>query len=297
MSITRGVLSNANSHTVILTRRLNTASRETCLNIVSGHRPTERNVVAVTCDLSAERFVDRWSDYVGAPPLTCGIVDVGERTRPTVSGVDPDQVRTVSDPGNLQHLHDAVEAHLNELPDADRTVVYLDTVNALLDHVPIPSVTGFLDRLTSSLSALGAVSCASFETGKRGERMIRPVTETFGTVFELGRLGRSLEPTDDQLSSDDVFDVLSSRSQRLVLRSLLRAEGTLHVRELAQRIAAAQTTEQPDIEQIVTRLHHIDLPKLRETGLVAVEDRVVSATEVVTEVEPYLALAHPDERN
>jgi DNA-binding HxlR family transcriptional regulator len=295
MSLTRGVLSNADAHAVVLTRQLNAATRETCLDIVAGQRPNERNVIAVTCDLTADQFADRWSDCVGAFPDTYGIVDVGSRTASTDSEVDAAHLEVVPHPSDLQQLRDAVEGRVNQWPNADRTVVYLDSVNALLDHVTIPSVTQFLDRLTSSLSSLGATSCASFETGNRGERTVRPVTETFGTVFEVGRLGRCLEPVADHPSADVVFDVLSSRWQRLALRNLLRSDGTLHVRELAERIAAAETDDRPEIERVFTRLHHIDLPKLEDAGLVTVEDRTVSATEAVTAVEPHLALIHPEE--
>jgi DNA-binding HxlR family transcriptional regulator len=285
------VLSNADAHTVVLTRQLNAATRGTCLDIVAGQCPNERNVMAVTCDLSADQFADRWSDCVGAFPDTYGIVDVRHRTEPS----DAARVEIVSRPSDLHQLRDAVEGRVNQWPNADRTVVYLDSVNALLDHVTIPSVTQFLDRLTSSLSSLGATSCASFETGNRGERMVRPVTETFGTVLEVGRLGRCLEPVADHPSADVVFDVLSSRWQRLALRNLLRSDGTLHVRELAEHIAAAETDDRPNIERVFTRLHHIDLPKLEDAGLVIVEDQSVSATEAVTAVEPHLALTHPEE--
>lgn len=295
MSLTRGVLSNADAHTVVLTRQLNAATRGTCLDIVAGQCSNERNVMAVTCDLSADQFADRWSDCVGAFPDTYGIVDVRLRTEPSEAETDAARAETVSRPSDLQQLRDAVEGRVDQWPKADRTVVYLDSVNALLDHVTIPSVTQFLDRLTSSLSSLRATSCASFETGDLGERTVRPVTETFGTVLEVGRLGRCLEPVADHPSADVVFDVLSSRWQRLALRNLLRSDGTLHVRELAQRIAVAETDDRPDIERVSTRLHHIDLPKLEDAGLVTVEDRTVSATEAVTAVEPHLALTHPEE--
>lgn len=290
MSITRAVLSNSGSHAVLLARQLNSATRRTCLEVVSGCSPTDRNVLTVSCHLSAGQFVEQWHDGVGEPPAKHGIVDVGDRAPRPEFTVGDGRAWAVPDPGDLDRIRQRVEEVLHEWGDARRTVVYLDGANDLLDHVTLPSLTDFLDRLTSSLSSIGASGCAAFETAAHGERTVRPVTETFDAVFEIGRPGRCLEPVDGAPSPEVLFEVLSARRQRLVLRHLLRSEGSLNVRDLTRRVATSEIEDRPDPERVRARLYHVDLPKLRDAGLITVEGDVVSATEAITAVEPHLAL-------
>ena len=296
MSVTHQTLSAAGQHTAVLTRRLAGRSREACFDAVAGCTPSERNVLAVTWELSAPEFVDRWRDHVDAAPARCGVVDVGtESTGPAAN--DPpaafSRVRTVPDPADLSAVREAIDEYLSAWDVAAPTVVYLDAGGALLDGASLPAVTAFFGRLQASLTAAGVVACAAFETDGHDERTVRPVVEAFDAVLELDGAKRSA-PADYPRgpSVDELFDVLSARRRRLALRHLLRA-GDSHVEELAESVAGSAGTggeNRKHRERLLTGLCHVDLPKLEDAGLVTVSDEVVSATEAVTAVEPHLAL-------
>ena len=296
MSLTSGVLSATDSHVALLPRRLDRTSRGTCLDIVAGAEPTRRNLVTVSCRLSADEIVDRWRDRVGSAPAKFGVVAVGERTRSAVAPETPDSglVRTVADPGALSRLRESVEDYLAEWEVTDDTVVYLDAVDALVDHASLPAVVEFLDRLTDSLSSVGVVGCASFATGERDGRAMRPVTELFGSVIELDERGAR---DAGQLPAERVFDVLATRRRRRVLRYLLHAGEPLHLRDLAERLAddGASAADHERVRREYTGLHHVALPKLTEAGVVTVEDRVVALTSAVDAIVPHLALSAPSE--
>ena len=294
MSLTSGVLSATDSHVALLPRRLDRSSRGTCLDIVAGLEPASRSVMAVSCRLTPDALVDRWRDRVGTAPARFGVVAVGERSRSAAETADSGLVRTVAEPGSLGRLRESIEGYLAEWNPDDDTVVYLDAADALVDHASLPAVTEFLDRLTDSLSAVGAVGCASFATGDRDGRTVRPVTELFGSVLELDERG---SPDADRPPSERVFDVLSTRRRRRVLRHLLRAGEPLHLRELAERLAGDGASGAGDerVRREYTGLHHVALPKLTQAGVVTVEDGVVATTEAFDGVVPHLALTSPDE--
>lgn len=223
------------------------------------------------------------------------MVAVGERTR-SAAAESPDSglVRTVPDPGSLAQLRESIEDYLAEWDPTGDTVVYLDAAGALVDHASLPAVTEFLDRLTDSLSSVGAVGCASFATGDRDGRTMRPVTELFGSVLELDE--RDARDA-DRPPSERVFEVLATRRRRRVLRHLLRAGEPLHLRDLAERMAddGAGAVEDERVRREYTGLHHVALPKLTAAGVVTVEDRVVSPTDAIEALVPHLALTAPDE--
>jgi hypothetical protein len=151
-----------------------------------------------------------------------------------------------------------------------------------------------IGRLRGTLTAAGAVGCAAFKTDGYDERTIRPVAEAFDAVLELGDAERS-RPAEypGGPSVDELFDVLSARRRRLSLRHLLRVGESLHVEELAESVAGTaprEGGERGQRERLLAGLCHVDLPKLEDAGLMTVSDRVVSATDATTAVEPHLAL-------
>ncbi|NHN48506.1 hypothetical protein G9464_13015 [Halostella sp. JP-L12] len=302
MSVTHQMLSATGRHAAVLTRKLEPRSREACFDVVAGCSPGERNVLAVTWDLSAPEFVDRWRAHADAAPARCGVIDVGSEPaeRPTAHGdlsaSEPsalDRIRAVPDAADLPAVRQAITAYLDAWDAATPTVVYLDAGGALLDSVPLPSVTAFLGRLRSTLAAADAVACAAFETEGRDERTLRPVAEAFDAVLELDADRSRPAEYPGGPSADELFDVLSTRRRRLALRHLLRVGDALRVEELAAGVAGtasdgAEVRERR--ERLLTGLRHVDLPKLEDAGLVTVSDRVVSATDAVAAVEPHLAL-------
>lgn len=68
----------------------------------------------------------------------------------------------------------------------------------------------------------------------------------------------------------EFHDVLSSPFRKRVLDELVRAEATLSVRELAERIAEADRVDIANQGEALVRLHHVHLPKLRSHGLIRI---------------------------
>ncbi len=75
-----------------------------------------------------------------------------------------------------------------------------------------------------------------------------------------------LEPFLD--APTEFHDVLSSPLRKRALTELVRAEGTLPMRELAERLAEADTNDAVDEGELLVQLHHVHLPKLRSHDLV-----------------------------
>ncbi|MFC7211641.1 hypothetical protein ACFQL3_14275 [Natronoarchaeum sp. GCM10025321] len=68
----------------------------------------------------------------------------------------------------------------------------------------------------------------------------------------------------------EFHDVLSSPLRKRVLDELVRAEDTLSVQELAERIAEAERVDIAKQGEALVRLHHVHLPKLRSHDLVTI---------------------------
>jgi|GEM_PF-3094716 hypothetical protein len=70
----------------------------------------------------------------------------------------------------------------------------------------------------------------------------------------------------------EFHDVLSSPLRKRALTELVQAEDTLSARELAERLAEADREDTVDDGELLVRLHHIHLPKLRSHGLVTMSE-------------------------
>lgn len=96
------------------------------------------------------------------------------------------------------------------------------------------------------------------------------------------------------LDSVEIHQVLSNRRRQYALQFLWNAGGRLPVRELSERVAAAETGESPpptNIRQSVyTSLHQTHLPKLVELGVVEYEtmENDVELTDLADRFRPYL---------
>ncbi|MFB9805685.1 ArsR family transcriptional regulator [Haladaptatus pallidirubidus] len=91
----------------------------------------------------------------------------------------------------------------------------------------------------------------------------------------------------DTTAPSVVFSTLASPRRRLVLRELLNGEQS--VTSLAQKIASEETDSEP--RRIYAQLHHSHLPKLEDSGFVAVGDGTVRLVCRRETIEPYLILA------
>ena len=103
--------------------------------------------------------------------------------------------------------------------------------------------------------------------------------------------------TDQPLSREDIFEVLSNRRRRYVLHYLKQLEGgTTTLPELATQVAAWETGESvpavsyDDRKSVQTSLYQLHLPKLDEKGLVEYDRRAgeIERTDATAAVEMYL---------
>jgi predicted transcriptional regulator len=108
-------------------------------------------------------------------------------------------------------------------------------------------------------------------------------------------------PANGELDETDIHDVLRNDRRRLVIERLQSAEnGSESVRELSERIAAAESGESPpprNIRQSVyVSLHQTHLPKLDDLGIVAYDSdsKEVRLAECADEVAVYMEVVPQD---
>lgn len=114
----------------------------------------------------------------------------------------------------------------------------------------------------------------------------------------------SPESTAHPISVDDIFDALSDRRRRKLLRSLRDHDGSLSISSAAEELAIAHCDgpkyRYPDeeIEQIYLSLSDDHVPKLEAQGLIEYdrERGRIEFTEHACYLVPYLKLAAKDER-
>ena len=108
-------------------------------------------------------------------------------------------------------------------------------------------------------------------------------------------------PADGELDEADIHDVLRNDRRRLVIERLQSTDdGSESVRELSERIAAAESGESPpprNIRQSVyVSLHQTHLPKLDDLGIVEYDSdsKRVRLAECAAEVAVYMEVVPQD---
>lgn len=99
------------------------------------------------------------------------------------------------------------------------------------------------------------------------------------------------------LSSDSVFELLSSKRRRMVLFYLRQQEGPSTVNELAQQIAAMENDVEVDEltsqqqKRVYVSLYQTHLPKLESMGIIDYDqdEGRVELTNRATEIDTYLS--------
>lgn len=105
----------------------------------------------------------------------------------------------------------------------------------------------------------------------------------------------------EDITKDEVFEVMSSSRRRLILHHLHRRGGRTELRELARDTAMAETEGEVD-DEVVKRfyisLYQTHVPKLEEVGLVRYdgETKEVILTDGVEEVANVLNASESSER-
>ena len=106
----------------------------------------------------------------------------------------------------------------------------------------------------------------------------------------------SAETIVEPLSTDTIYETLSSRRRRYVLHYLRQADDTVTIRELSEQLAAWEnginrSQVRPKArKRLYTALHQTHLPKMDQLGVVEHDkDRgTISLTAAITEFDTYL---------
>lgn len=102
----------------------------------------------------------------------------------------------------------------------------------------------------------------------------------------------------DELSATDIFPLLADDRRRSILHHLSQHIGAVSLGELAEQLAVREGDSTYDYyERILTNLHHSQLPKLVDGGLVRydAEAETVHRLDAIESVRPYLDLALADD--
>lgn len=100
----------------------------------------------------------------------------------------------------------------------------------------------------------------------------------------------------NELSQDEVYEVLSNRRRRFVIHALKRREGPVDVTELSKHVTAWEIGVEPaevayeDRRNVYSTLQRTHLPKLDEKDIVAFdeEENVVEPAETLEALEVYV---------
>jgi hypothetical protein len=105
----------------------------------------------------------------------------------------------------------------------------------------------------------------------------------------------------EEITKDEVFEVLSSSRRRLILYNLHRRGGKAVLRDLARDTAEAESDDDVDddvVKRFYISLYQTHVPKLEEVGLVRYDSdtKTVSLTDRIEEVEAVLNAESEPER-
>ena len=100
----------------------------------------------------------------------------------------------------------------------------------------------------------------------------------------------------DDLSEDDVFEMLSNRRRRFVIHALKRAEEPVDVSELSTHVTAWERGVEPDAvkyedrRNVYSTLQRTHLPKLEEKNVVRVDEEtnLVEPTPTLDDLDVYI---------
>ena len=275
-----------NPHTLVLRRTADDGAEFGPLfDLLPSDEPTD--VLAITHDQSAQ-FLQQWRERIDRRPRNIGVVSVGEAMRSTSSteGQPRTPVRGVADPTDAERIRDAATGYLDAWPTEGRSVAYVDSATALVDHLGVDRAVAFLRAFRRALDARDAVGYVCLRPAALDRAVVREVASLFDTVVECVD---SAAATAAEPSVSDCFEAVSDRRRRYVLAALADEE-SLPVGEVVDRVTARV---EADRERIAASLLDVHLPKLAGLG-VAAHDRereCVARGRQFERVEPYLRRA------
>lgn len=187
--------------TLVLLPHLHDDDVSTCFDLLTVAPPSDENVLLVSFEETVADKSRRWTDGVGTPPSGFAVIDVGhgssgERRPDPVSGgvaATPADVREsdaspttyrVSDPRDLTSLAAAISRQLSRWADStSRTVVCIQSLTALFEHVGLRRLFRFVHVLGRRLVAADAVSHFHLDPRAVEKRALYTLLPLFDTVL------------------------------------------------------------------------------------------------------------------
>lgn len=262
---------------------------------------SETNFLAVVYDGPPDEWMHAIAGHedhpvnLGLISVTDGDQAVATHTGPTEQSpsrktgprVEYDPVTSVPDPGDLQALGTTITAYLEDWDEtAARTVVVIDSLTAMLDHVERSAGVQFLQILRHRLTRANASAYC----------LITPTRHDSTTILLLQSLVdrcREVEVVPRALGADQLEDPLVTvlEGPRRVVVDQLMSSGSLSIETVVDRIADA--TGARDRDRIREPLTDTHLPLLEACDLVEYDpDSDTIELAIPRErVEPYLQLA------
>lgn len=159
-------------------------------------RPAETNLLAISYRRGPDEWFRNWRTHAGSLPSEVGFVDVGETTRSTAAGSPSGTaaeplpfVDAVADPADLSRLGIRISQYLESWTGNDRqTVVYLDSVTALLDHVETERAFRFLHLLAGRVESVDGRGYYLFDPSAHDDRSLTLLREFADATVESGEL-------------------------------------------------------------------------------------------------------------
>lgn len=271
------------------------ADLEEALDLVVEAEQGDISVLFVaTGVLSGERLVAEWyrsSGDLASDPI---VLDVGGTVRSAVSDTSmPADMTSIIQgvDGDLASAECAVETFLAEHDNSERVVVIVDSLSSLLEVDDVSAAVLFLDGL---FDVLGNDDVGYVLLDRDADL---EVADAFRPLFDVtvdvdsdeGDVALRSPPS--LVPPDTAYDLLTPLRRRHVLRTLLAVPGPLPLDDLAGELAAVE--EFPDRERCQILLTHVDVPKLRNAGVIRydAEANVIEALPLATGLQPYLVLA------
>lgn len=264
-------------------------------DLLSSRDPARTNLVVVLYEASPDEWMREWLRRIGTRPADLWIVSVGERTRSAaetagsgtvVGNPDGTTIRTVEDPSNVTELGITINECLTENGAGERTVLYFDSVSALLQWTDVDYAVQFLSILAGRVGRDGRAGVFLVRPEAHDDGTLRTLESLFDTVVEAGESSRD----DRATPTDAVFDVLSDPTRRDTLR-ILFGERELPVEELAARLSTDDGEAGVDAE-----LYHWHLPQLENAGFVEYDRDAgtVALADSTDRLRSYLRIAQED---
>jgi hypothetical protein len=191
------------ANALVLLPHLHDDDVNTCLDLLTVAPPSDENVLLVSFEETAADKSRRWTDGIGTRPSEFAVIDVGHgssgehRPGPAPGGAaaaTPADVREsdvspttyrISDPRDLTSLAAAISRQLSRWADsAPRTVVCIQSLTALSEHVGLRRLFRFVHVLGRRLTAADAVSHFHLDPRAVEERTLYTLLPLFDTVVE-----------------------------------------------------------------------------------------------------------------